>query len=107
MSVIRSALNTRTEEYRANRARMTGILEDLREKVHAVKQGGGERTAEVLDCPFLGSVPLDAAVVEGGDAGVPIVVSKTDGPHAEAFTHLAEAVAAELSKQQARKLSIF
>ena len=92
-----------------------GIIENMAgfacphcgEVTHIFKQGGGERTAGVLDCPFLGSVPLDPAVVEGGDAGVPIVVSQPDGPHAAAFTGLAEAVAAELSKRQARKLSIF
>ena len=92
-----------------------GIIENMAgfacphcgEVTHIFKQGGGERTAGVLDCPFLGSVPLDPAVVEGGDAGTPIVVSEPDGPHAEAFTGLAEAVAAELSKRQARKLSIF
>ncbi|MFQ5351083.1 MAG: Mrp/NBP35 family ATP-binding protein [Thermoanaerobaculia bacterium] len=77
------------------------------EVTHIFKQGGGESTAGVLDCPFLGSVPLDPAVVEGGDAGTPIVVSQSDGVHAEAFAGLAEAVAAELSKRQARKLSIF
>jgi ATP-binding protein involved in chromosome partitioning len=92
-----------------------GIIENMSgfacphcgEVTHIFKQGGGERTAEVLDCPFLGSVPLDPAVVEGGDAGTPIVVSQPDGAHAKAFAGLAEAVAAELSKRQARKLSIF
>jgi ATP-binding protein involved in chromosome partitioning len=92
-----------------------GIIENMAgfacphcgEVTHIFKQGGGERTAGVLDCPFLGSVPLDPAVVEGGDEGIPIVVSRPDGAHAEAFGGLAEAVAAELSKRQARKLSIF
>ena len=71
------------------------------------KRGGGERTAEVVGCPFLGRVPLDPAIVEGGDRGEPIVVSQPEGPHSEAFGKLAEAVVAEVSKQQARKLSIF
>ena len=92
-----------------------GIIENMSgfacphcgEVTHIFKEGGGERTADVLDCPFLGAVPLDPAVVEGGDAGTPIVVSSPDGPHGEAFGKLAEAVAAELSKRQARKLSIF
>ncbi len=92
-----------------------GIIENMAgfacphcgEVTHIFKQGGGARTADVLDCKFLGSVPLDPAVVEGGDAGTPIVVSNPDGRHAEAFTGLAEAVGAELSKRQARKLSIF
>jgi ATP-binding protein involved in chromosome partitioning len=55
------------------------------------KRGGGERTAAELDTDFLGRIPLDAAIVEGGDAGVPIVVGQPDGPHATAFLALAEA----------------
>ncbi len=70
------------------------------------KRGGGERTAELLGCPFLGRVPLDPAIVEGGDSGVPIVVSQPEGVHGEAFGKLAEAVVAEVDRQQARKLSI-
>ena len=42
MSVIRSALNPRSDEFRANHAHMTGVLDDLRDKVALVKQGGGE-----------------------------------------------------------------
>ena len=57
------------------------------------RHGGGERTAAELGCPFLGSIPLDAAIVEGGDAGVPIVVADPDGRHAAAFRSVAEEVA--------------
>ncbi len=71
------------------------------------KRGGGERTAELLGCAFLGRVPLDPAIVEGGDEGEPIVVSQPEGVHGEAFGKLAEAVVAEVGRHQARKLSIF
>jgi ATP-binding protein involved in chromosome partitioning len=71
------------------------------------KRGGGERTAEVLDTPFLGRIPLDPAIVEGGDAGVPIVVAQREGPYADAFRRVAEAVVAEVAKTADRpKLSI-
>ncbi len=70
------------------------------------KKGGGERTAEILGCPFLGSVPLDPAVVEGGDAGRPIVVSQPEGVHGRAFGKLAEAVVQEVSRHHLGKVSI-
>ena len=35
--------------------------------------GGGRREASRLDAPFLGEIPLDAAIREGGDVGRPIV----------------------------------
>ena len=42
MSVIRSALIARSDEFRANHAHMTSVLDDLRDKVAQVKLGGGE-----------------------------------------------------------------
>jgi ATP-binding protein involved in chromosome partitioning len=73
------------------------------------KKGGGERTAAQLGTAFLGAVPLDPKIVLGGDSGVPIVVAEPQGPHADAFRHVAEAVVEEVSRQSAAKpkLSIF
>jgi ATP-binding protein involved in chromosome partitioning len=56
------------------------------------KQGGGARTAEVLETPFLGAVPLDPAIMAGGDAGTPITVTQPDGPHGQVFRGIARAV---------------
>ena len=70
------------------------------------KRGGGERTAAELDTEFLGRIPLDGVIVEGGDAGVPIVVGQPDGPHAKAFAALAEAVAAAADRQTRQPMSI-
>ena len=42
MPVIKSQLNPRSEEFRANAARMKGLVADLREKVARVTQGGDE-----------------------------------------------------------------
>ncbi|GEO81585.1 carboxyl transferase domain-containing protein [Pararhodospirillum oryzae] len=46
MSVIKSALNPRSEDFKANRARMEGLVADLRTQVVHIKQGGGERARE-------------------------------------------------------------
>ncbi len=62
------------------------------------RSGGGERTARELGVPFLGSIPLDPAIAEGGDAGTPIVVAQPDGPHAAAFARLAEALVPTLAR---------
>ena len=67
------------------------------------KKGGGERTAELLETPFLGAIPLDPEIVRGGDAGVPIVVAQPDGPHSAAFKRVAEAVDAEVLRTSAAK----
>jgi ATP-binding protein involved in chromosome partitioning len=62
------------------------------------RSGGGERTARELGVAFLGSIPLDPAIAEGGDAGNPIVIAQPMGPHAQAFERLAEAVGATLDR---------
>ena len=67
------------------------------------RAGGGERTARELGVAFLGSIPLDPAIAEGGDAGNPIVVAQPKGPHAQAFERLAEAVGLTLDRLAAKK----
>jgi ATP-binding protein involved in chromosome partitioning len=74
----------------------TFICPSCGHETHVFRRGGGERTARELDTPFLGSVPLDAAIAEGGDAGIPIVIAEPKGPHAAAFAKIAAAVAAAL-----------
>ncbi|MEM7584413.1 MAG: Mrp/NBP35 family ATP-binding protein [Acidobacteriota bacterium] len=93
---------------------VVGIIENMSgfacphcgETTHVFKHGGGERTAEVVGTAFLGSIPLDPAIVAGGDAGEPIVVSQTAGVHADAFERICEAVNAEVRRGQKPKLRI-
>ncbi|MBA2526971.1 MAG: Mrp/NBP35 family ATP-binding protein [Pyrinomonadaceae bacterium] len=59
--------------------------------------GGGEKLASMYGVPFLGSIPLGIGVREGGDKGVPIVVSQPDSPQAQAFRRVAEEVARQVS----------
>lgn len=70
------------------------------------KRDGAQRTAEELGCGFLGRIPLDPAIVEGGDAGVPVVVSQPQGPHAEAFREIARRVAEDAGSTRRPTLSI-
>ena len=59
--------------------------------------GGGEKLAAMYRVPFLGSIPLGIQVREGGDKGVPVVVSQPDSPQAQAFRRVAEEVARQVS----------
>jgi len=63
--------------------------------VDIFKQGGGERTAEEYNIPFLGRVPLDPSVVVAGDAGTPIVGS--DSNVSEAVNSIATSILERLS----------
>jgi ATP-binding protein involved in chromosome partitioning len=61
---------------------------------------GGVRTAaERMGIRFLGEVPLDLKVREGGDRGVPIVAGEPESPQAKAFLTIAGNVAGAVSTQ--------
>ncbi|MCY4309699.1 MAG: methylcrotonoyl-CoA carboxylase, partial [Rhodospirillaceae bacterium] len=46
MAAIRSTLNSRTEQFRANEAYNRALVADLRETVGRIKQGGSDRARE-------------------------------------------------------------
>jgi ATP-binding protein involved in chromosome partitioning len=64
-------------------------------------RGGGERFAEQHNVEFLGKVPLDVTVRQGGDAGVPAVAQREPGPAAQALEAVAKLVAARMSVRAA------
>ena len=82
--------------------RVLGLVENMASYVcpacghvdHPFKHGGGRSTAEQLGIPFLGEVPLHPRIVEGGDAGTPIVELEPNSAAAQAFVAAARAVAA-------------
>ena len=59
--------------------------------------GGGEQMAKELGIPFLGRVPIYQPIREGGDAGVPLLISEPDSPAGRAFMAAAEQAAAQVS----------
>jgi ATP-binding protein involved in chromosome partitioning len=69
-------------------------------------KGGGKRVADELGVDFLGEVPIDPRVVEGGDQGKPIVVFAPESEAAQAFRRLAGEVARRLAVLAARTPAI-
>lgn len=77
-----------------------GIVENMSEFVcpecghetHVFGSGGGRKEALRLDVPFLGGVPLDPAVREGGDAGRPVVFEHPESRAASVFLDVAREV---------------
>jgi ATP-binding protein involved in chromosome partitioning len=61
---------------------------------------GGKRLAEEYDIPFLGQIPLVQSIREGGDQGVPIMVSD-DEVSKKAFKEFAAAAARSISMRNA------
>ncbi len=59
--------------------------------------GGGERLARESEVPFIGAIPMDPSVREGGDKGVPVTISRPDSPVSKALRSVAEDMAARIS----------
>jgi ATP-binding protein involved in chromosome partitioning len=67
------------------------------EETEIFGRGGGQRFAEQHGLDFLGKVPIDVTVRQGGDAGVPAVAQREPGPAALALEAVAGLVAARMS----------
>jgi ATP-binding protein involved in chromosome partitioning len=65
-------------------------------------RGGGERFAEAHGLEYLGGIPLDVTVRQGGDVGVPAVAQREPGPAAQALTAISQAIAARMSVRAAQ-----
>jgi len=61
---------------------------------------GGKRLAEEYDLPFLGQIPLVQSIREGGDLGIPVMVSD-DTVSKKAFEEFAAAAARSISMRNA------
>ena len=75
-------------------------------RVDVFGTGGGERLAAESGVPFIGAIPMDPIVRQGGDAGLPVVVSDPGSPVALALTAVAEDIARHVSVAALERASI-
>ncbi|ANW66222.1 sodium:proton antiporter [Mycobacterium sp. djl-10] len=89
------------------RQRVVGVVENMSGLVlpdgttmQVFGEGGGKQVAESLsrsvggDVPLLGQVPLDPALVNAGDSGVPLVLSAPDSAAGKELRGIADALTA-------------
>jgi Mrp family chromosome partitioning ATPase len=77
---------------------IVGVIENMstmacphcNEDIDVFKRGGGQKLAEELVLPYLGSIPLDPEVALRSDDGEPVVLSRPDSAAAKAFLGLAD-----------------
>jgi ATP-binding protein involved in chromosome partitioning len=69
-------------------------------------KGGGQKLADHMNVPLIGTIPMEADVRIGGDSGVPIVISNPDSAAAKALEAIASDVAAKLSVASMQKPTI-
>jgi ATP-binding protein involved in chromosome partitioning len=81
------------EMFKTVHAPLLGIVEnmsffvcpDCGKQTDVFRQGGGQKESERLGIPLLGRIPLDTAVCDGGDTGVPLVIGQPDSNAADEF----------------------
>ncbi|MCJ7702438.1 MAG: Mrp/NBP35 family ATP-binding protein [Anaerolineales bacterium] len=92
------------EMFRQLNVPILGIIENMSyleledgTRVDVFGAGGGERLAKEAGVPFIGAVPMDPSVRQGGDAGKPIVISDPESAAARALSKISGDVAAKVS----------
>jgi ATP-binding protein involved in chromosome partitioning len=81
--------------------RPIGVIENMSwfvcphcgERTSIFGEGGGQEAADTLSVPLFGRVPIEPALREGGDIGVPIVVRDPDSPAGTVLREAARSIA--------------
>lgn len=92
-----------------------GIVENMsyllvpgtEQRIDVFGTGGGKRTAEAMQVPFLGEVPLDPEIRKGGDSGRPVGIYGDADPRAAAFMNIARHIVAAADRQGEAKAPTF
>ena len=85
---------------------LLGIVENMSyfvcghcgERSEIFSYGGGEQAAKKFEVSFLGRVPLDPAIREGGDQGNPIVIKNPESPQTQAFQQIVRTLVSQLQQ---------
>ena len=67
------------------------------EPLNIFGSGGGEKLSKEADIPLLGALPLDLELREGGDNGVPLMVSEPNSSTGLIFQTIAQKVAGRIN----------
>ena len=98
------------EMFKHVNAPLLGIVEnmsfhqcpDCGKETEIFRRGGGQKESERLGIPLLGRIPLESAVCDAGDAGVPVVVGQPEGRAGQEFRQIAAAVVDVLTNKPQR-----
>ncbi len=91
--------------FKQMKVEVLGIVENMsyflcphcHQRSDVFSHGGAKKASEKFEVPFLGEIPLDVAIREGGDSGSPITVMQPDSELSKIFARVAEQLAAQIS----------
>jgi ATP-binding protein involved in chromosome partitioning len=73
---------------------MSGFTTPAGDRFSIFGEGGGQRLADELEVPLLGKVPLEEALRQRADEGLPLVAEEPDTAAAQSLFHLARGIVA-------------
>jgi ATP-binding protein involved in chromosome partitioning len=73
------------------------IAPDTGNRYDIFGSGGGKKTSAELGTEFLGGIPIDSRIREGGDKGVPIVFDIPESEHADIMMDLSKKLAEQVN----------
>ncbi len=79
------------------------VAPDTGKKYYIFGSGGGEKLAKELNTEFLGGIPINPQIVEGGDSGKPLVAEYPDTEEAKIYREIARKLAAEISNRNSQR----
>ena len=81
------------------------IAPDTGKRYDIFGNGGGEKLAEELNTTFLGGIPLDPRIREGGDSGKPLVEILPDSDETKTVLDIARKLDAKLNSGEEKSSS--
>ncbi len=81
-----------------------GIIENMsgfvcphcKKEIDLFGTGGGEKSADKLNVPFIGKIPLEAEITKSGDSGKPFISFRKEAKTAEVFKGIIDRIANHL-----------
>ena len=87
-----------------------GIIENMSYFKHAdgkkefiFGEGGGKKMSDEFKIPLLGEIPINTAIREGGDSGIPIVLKAPDSETAKIYNDIASKLVLEVNMFNAKE----
>jgi len=78
------------------------IAPDTKKKYDIFGSGGGEKVSKEINVPFLGGIPINPQIREGGDKGIPIVFDIPDSNEANIILDISRNLTEQVNIQNSK-----
>jgi len=78
------------------------IAPDTKNRYDIFGTGGGERISKELNIPFLGGIPINTQIREGGDKGIPIVFDIPESNEAEIIMSISSSLTEQVNVRNSK-----